>query len=78
MPVEFENVTDRARWETAIKNIGEILDLTPENVKNYLVLVYDGSPELKADTDIPNVGDVVALVTTFLEHITNQKVRFED
>jgi hypothetical protein len=78
MAVEFENITDRARWETAVKNVAEILELPPENVKNYLVLVYDGSPELKADTDIPDVRDVVAMVMVFLEHVTGKKVNLED
>lgn len=78
MPVEFENVNDRKRWEKALKNIGEILDLPPENVKNYLVLVYDGTPELKADTDISDVKDVVAMTMVFLEHITGRKVNLED
>jgi hypothetical protein len=77
MAVEFENVTDQKRWELALRNIGEILELPPEQVKNYLVLVYDGTPELKADTDIPNVTDVVALVTLFLEHVTGKTVRLE-
>jgi hypothetical protein len=77
MAVEFENVTDQKRWELALKNIGEILELPPEQVKNYLVLVYDGTPELKADTDIPNVTDVIALVILFLEHVTGKTVRLE-
>jgi hypothetical protein len=78
MAVEFESVTDQARWELAVKNLGEILELPPEKVKNYLVLVYDGTPEMKADTDITEVADVVALVMIFLEHLTGQKVRLED
>jgi hypothetical protein len=77
MTVEFESVTDQARWELAVKNLGEILELPPEKVKNYLVLVYDGTPEMKADTDITEVADVVALVMIFLEHLTGQKVRLE-
>jgi hypothetical protein len=78
MAVEFESINDQARWEKAIKNVAEILELKPENVKNYLLLVYDGTQELKADTDIPNVTDVVAMTMVFLEHITGQKVRLED
>jgi len=78
MAVEFESINDRARWELAIKNVAAILELKPETVKNYLVLVYDGTPELKADTDIPEVTDVVAMVMVFLEHITGRKVTLED
>lgn len=77
MAVEFEDINDRTRWEQALKHIGAILEIPPEDVKNYLVLVYDGTPTLKADTDITEVTEVVALVITFLEHITNQKVRLE-
>ena len=78
MAVEFENVTDQKRWELALRNIGEILEIPPEKVKNYLVLAYDGTPELKADTDITNVTDVVALVILFIEHVTGKTVRLED
>lgn len=77
MAVEFEEINDRAKWETAVKNVGEMLDLAPEDVKNYLLLVYDGTHELKADTDIPDVTSVVGMVTIFLEHITGKKVRLE-
>lgn len=77
MAVEFENVTDRERWEKALANVGEILGIAPENVKNYFLLVYDGTQELKADTDIPEVTDVVAMVTIFLEHVTGKTVRFD-
>jgi hypothetical protein len=78
MAVEFESVNDQARWEKAVKNIGQILGIPTEKVVNYLVLVYDGSPELKADTDISEVPDVIAMVTVFLEHVTGKTVRFED
>jgi|HubBroStandDraft_1064217.scaffolds.fasta_scaffold2295428_1 hypothetical protein len=78
MAVEFENIVDRERWKKARANIAEILELEPEEVLNYLVLVHDGTPELKADTDIPDVTDVVALVAVFLEHVTGKKVTFED
>lgn len=77
MAVEFENVTDRERWEKALANVGEILGIAPENVKNYFLLVYDGTQELKADTDIPEVTDVVAMVTIFREHVTGKTVRFD-
>ena len=78
MAVEFETITDQARWKKTIKHIAEILDLDPDNVLNYIVLAYDGTQELKADTDIPEVSDVVALTTIFLEHVTGKKVRFDD
>jgi hypothetical protein len=78
MAVEFETVNDRDRWKKTIKNVGEILSLPPEKILNYIVLAYDGTPEMKADTDIPDVKDVVALVMVFLEHVTGKKVHLDD
>jgi len=78
MGVEYENVNDQKRWEKSVKNVAEILEIPSETVQNYLLLVYDGTPKLKADTDISEVVDVIALITLFLEHVTGKKVRFED
>jgi hypothetical protein len=78
MTVKFENIEDQERWEKARANVGEILELEPEKVLNYLVLAYDGTPEMKADTDMPEVEEVVELVSIFLRHVTGKKVRFED
>jgi hypothetical protein len=78
MAVEFETVNDKDRWKKTVKNVGEILGLEPEKILNYIVIGYDGTPELKADTDFPEVADVVAVVAIFLEHVTGKTVRFDD
>lgn len=74
MPVEFEEEKNQERWETAIKNVAEILQLDKDTVENYLVLVYDGTTELKVDTDLPDIGAIVSMTMVFLEHVSGKGV----
>lgn len=74
MPIEFEEIDDQERLAIAYKNIGEILRIDAAKIQNYFILVYDGTDELKADTDIPEVDIVVRTLSVFLEHLTGRKV----
>jgi hypothetical protein len=74
MTLEYQTEHDPGRWETAIKNVAEILQLDPDTVGNYLVIAYDGGPILKADTDLAEY-DLIAMVTVFLEHVSGKTVR---
>lgn len=78
MTLEFEKEKNQQRWEKAIKNVAEILQLDPKKVGNYLVIVYDGTGELKADTDLDDINTIIAMTTVFLEHVSGKKVTFDD
>lgn len=74
MTLDYEERTDQEHWELAVKNVAEILKLDKDKVGNYLVLAYDGTPELKADTDVEDIPTITALLVVFLEHVSGKGV----
>ena len=78
MPVEVEPISDNERWKKSVQYVGEIIGIDHKTIENYLVLAYDGTDKIKADTDIPDLEGVITVVQVFLEHVSGKKVRLED